>query len=380
MRDSTRGSSQSTSPTATHAMRRSGPTTNVVGNTLTFHAARSAPSWSRTTGNVRPSRSTNGAMRAAFSWRLTAITSTPSRREAVAQALQRRHLGDAGHAPRRPEIDDHRCGRGSRERDASPSRFFTFSAGVGPPVHGCSASRMRERRGADRHNAQGARIKCRTIRSSAAHFRTRRHRYVRLGFTHEHDPCPMYRDCRAPAPPTPQAERRALVAGLRATPAAIPPKYFYDALGCALFGAICELPEYYPTRTERAIFASTATRSRAAVGRGRPVRRPGRRRLLQGARVAAVPRARALRRRRLRRRRDRAVRSRGWRRSSRTSRCSASSPTSRAASTSRRDLDAGPVTFFYPGSSIGNFSPARGARVPARHSSATASAATAAAC
>ncbi len=52
----------------------------------------------------------------------------------------------------------------------------------------------------------------------------------------------------------PAAERRALVAGLRATPAAISPKYFYDGLGCALYGAICELPEYYPTRTERAIF------------------------------------------------------------------------------------------------------------------------------
>jgi dimethylhistidine N-methyltransferase len=50
-------------------------------------------------------------------------------------------------------------------------------------------------------------------------------------------------------------ERASLIAGLRAAPASIPPKYFYDALGSALFGAICELPEYYPTRTERAIFA-----------------------------------------------------------------------------------------------------------------------------
>ena len=39
------------------------------------------------------------------------------------------------------------------------------------------------------------------------------------------------------------AERSALVAGLRARPAAIPPKYFYDELGCALYGAICELCE-----------------------------------------------------------------------------------------------------------------------------------------
>lgn len=30
----------------------------------------------------------------------------------------------------------------------------------------------------------------------------------------------------------------------------VPAKYFYDAAGSALFDAICELPEYYPTRTE----------------------------------------------------------------------------------------------------------------------------------
>lgn len=42
---------------------------------------------------------------------------------------------------------------------------------------------------------------------------------------------------------------------LLATPATVAPKYFYDALGSALFGAITELPEYYPTRTEAAIFA-----------------------------------------------------------------------------------------------------------------------------
>jgi dimethylhistidine N-methyltransferase len=66
----------------------------------------------------------------------------------------------------------------------------------------------------------------------------------------------------------PAAERVALVAGLRATPARIPPKYFYDALGCALFGAICELPEYYPTRTERAIFDACRDEIVQAIGRG----------------------------------------------------------------------------------------------------------------
>jgi L-histidine N-alpha-methyltransferase len=33
----------------------------------------------------------------------------------------------------------------------------------------------------------------------------------------------------------------------------IPPKHFYDARGSELFEQICDLPEYYPTRTERAI-------------------------------------------------------------------------------------------------------------------------------
>ena len=64
------------------------------------------------------------------------------------------------------------------------------------------------------------------------------------------------------------AERAALLAGLRAKPASIPPKYFYDSLGSALFGAICELPEYYPTRTERAIFDANRVDIANAIGTG----------------------------------------------------------------------------------------------------------------
>ena len=44
--------------------------------------------------------------------------------------------------------------------------------------------------------------------------------------------------------------RRAVLAGLSRTPRAIPPKFLYDARGSALFDAICDLPEYYLTRTE----------------------------------------------------------------------------------------------------------------------------------
>jgi L-histidine N-alpha-methyltransferase len=38
----------------------------------------------------------------------------------------------------------------------------------------------------------------------------------------------------------------------------LPPKHFYDARGAALFDRICELPEYYPTRAERAILEEAA--------------------------------------------------------------------------------------------------------------------------
>jgi dimethylhistidine N-methyltransferase len=70
----------------------------------------------------------------------------------------------------------------------------------------------------------------------------------------------LHRDARA--------ERAALVASLRARPATLPPKYFYDRLGAALYGAICELPEYYPTRTEQAIFDTNRGAIAAAIGTG----------------------------------------------------------------------------------------------------------------
>src|SRR3954453_3075779 len=41
--------------------------------------------------------------------------------------------------------------------------------------------------------------------------------------------------------------------GLRRGPRVLPPKYFYDARGSQLFDQITTLPEYYPTRCERAI-------------------------------------------------------------------------------------------------------------------------------
>jgi dimethylhistidine N-methyltransferase len=62
--------------------------------------------------------------------------------------------------------------------------------------------------------------------------------------------------------------RNELVAGLRASNASIPPKYFYDALGSRLFEAICELPEYGLTRAEAEIFETHGAEIAAAVGPG----------------------------------------------------------------------------------------------------------------
>jgi L-histidine Nalpha-methyltransferase len=53
-------------------------------------------------------------------------------------------------------------------------------------------------------------------------------------------------------------QRADVLAGLTAHPKSLSPTYFYDELGCALFEAITALPEYYPTRTERAILAEHA--------------------------------------------------------------------------------------------------------------------------
>ncbi len=57
-----------------------------------------------------------------------------------------------------------------------------------------------------------------------------------------------------------------IAAGLFAPQASISPKYFYDALGCRLFQAICELPEYYVTRTEAAVFEAHRSAIAKAVG------------------------------------------------------------------------------------------------------------------
>jgi L-histidine N-alpha-methyltransferase len=54
------------------------------------------------------------------------------------------------------------------------------------------------------------------------------------------------------------ALRADALAGLTADPKHLPPKWFYDARGSVLFEQITELPEYFPTRTERALLERTA--------------------------------------------------------------------------------------------------------------------------
>jgi dimethylhistidine N-methyltransferase len=54
--------------------------------------------------------------------------------------------------------------------------------------------------------------------------------------------------------------------GLTAPRKFLLPQYFYDALGSALFGAICELPEYYVTRAETEILALQADEIARAFG------------------------------------------------------------------------------------------------------------------
>ena len=49
-----------------------------------------------------------------------------------------------------------------------------------------------------------------------------------------------------------------VVTGLTATPKSVPPKYFYDLAGSALFERITQLPEYYPTRCELGILQDNA--------------------------------------------------------------------------------------------------------------------------
>jgi dimethylhistidine N-methyltransferase len=144
--------------------------------------------------------------------------------------------------------------------------------------------------------------------------------------------------------------------GLDARPKRISPKWFYDELGSRLFEAICALPEYYPTRTELSLFDAHAVAMAEAAGPGRTLVELGSgagekvRRLMAGLRPSAYVAVDISA--------DALARS--------TASLAEDFPdlpvfgvcTDFAAGLALpAGIPAGPRLFFYPGSSIGNFSP-----------------------
>jgi len=69
--------------------------------------------------------------------------------------------------------------------------------------------------------------------------------------------------------------RADVLAGLAARPKSIPPKYFYDEAGCRFFEAICRQPEYALTRTEQALMAAHLPAIAAAIGTVDGIVEPG---------------------------------------------------------------------------------------------------------
>lgn len=68
--------------------------------------------------------------------------------------------------------------------------------------------------------------------------------------------------------PDTKAIRAEISAGLLAPRPHVSPKYLYDELGSKLFSAICALPEYYPTRTEAAIMSEYSQAIGRSIGKG----------------------------------------------------------------------------------------------------------------
>lgn len=63
--------------------------------------------------------------------------------------------------------------------------------------------------------------------------------------------------------------------GLRQSQKTINPKFFYDQVGSELFDQITRLPEYYPSRTEKAILATYRSEMARFCGRGSVIIEPG---------------------------------------------------------------------------------------------------------
>ncbi|MEG8015051.1 L-histidine N(alpha)-methyltransferase [Sphingomonas sp. 22R3R2A-7] len=67
------------------------------------------------------------------------------------------------------------------------------------------------------------------------------------------------------------AFRADVLDGFARRPRAIPARWFYDRRGSELFEAITDLPEYYPTRTERSILETACPEVAEIAGAGRAV-------------------------------------------------------------------------------------------------------------
>jgi dimethylhistidine N-methyltransferase len=65
---------------------------------------------------------------------------------------------------------------------------------------------------------------------------------------------------------TAEDDGKDVIDGLTKTPKSLPAKYFYDQRGSELFEDICQLPEYYPTRTEASILQESTQEIVAYTG------------------------------------------------------------------------------------------------------------------
>ena len=160
--------------------------------------------------------------------------------------------------------------------------------------------------------------------------------------------------------PASSNSRQEVLAGLRETRKRISPKFFYDDTGSQLFEEITAQPEYYPTRTERRILRQHAADMAAAIGVGTILMEPGagsceKVRLLLDTLKPAVYVPIDIAGDFLQRSASALQRDYPWLRVAALRADFADLPSLPA------DLPTRPRTLFYPGSTLGNFSPLQAA-------------------